>query len=229
MFGEEGTVFDSFGPIRSTWASVLHFHTLPFGVYLFALAALTAEVVAARIEAAPAEVQQRLFEVLRGREGEDRGLNPGLQEEPSRTEGIGESRRKTHATATAAAAAARKTAVSFNSERRREEQETKGDSFWQGEEREDEEGDGSLVQIEDESGETDFEDDPRDLENEPLLFSQVFESLGLNPQDVQLWANALKRHLGDLLTEAEDLRRKLSLFLLNKATVSASTEKSNPH
>ncbi|KAL8444118.1 hypothetical protein Emed_006405 [Eimeria media] len=221
MFGAEETVFDAFGPIHSTWATVLHFHTLPFGVYLFALAPLTAEVVAARIEAEPARAQQRLFEVLVGKEGDERGeLNLLPQDIGSRGEGRGDTRRKAAATA----AAARESGVSSRSETKRKGNEAKVASEWQAEEKDEEEEDDSPLQSEEESAEGELGDNPRDIEKEALLFSQIFQALDLNPQDVQLWANALKRHLGDLLTEAEVLHRKLRFSLLNRAASGFSTE-----
>ncbi|KAL8269452.1 hypothetical protein Esti_006642 [Eimeria stiedai] len=212
MFGSEETVFDAFGPIRSTWATVLHFHTLPFGVYLFALAPLTAEVVAARIEAEPAKVQQRLFEVLSGKGGEDHGLSLVTQDKASRTDKRGDSRGEAGA---ATAAAAGETAASSNSERNKVAH-PKVDSVWQLKKVEQEDN-MSPLQFEEDSAEAELRDDPREVENEALLFSQIFEALDLNPQDVQLWAHALKRHLGERTGDAavaslQKSRRRVSLL-----------------
>ncbi|OEH80333.1 peptidase family m3 protein [Cyclospora cayetanensis] len=194
MFGSEGTVFDSFGPIGRTWATVLHFHMLPFSVYLYALAPLMAELIAQGIETHPREAQQKLFAVLAATK-DDSPLN--LLSELQSAQSHGEHKNE-----------------DMKSERNRDGMEFGGkhskhmaSDMVRASKVEDD--DAHLYTEEDDSEAEEPEKDPTEdllaIEEEPLLFSQLFEALSINPQDVGVWTRALKAHFGALLDEAEAL------------------------
>ncbi|KAL8431911.1 hypothetical protein Efla_002748 [Eimeria flavescens] len=199
MFGQGHTVFDSWGPIDATWATVPHFHSLPFGVFLFALAPLTAELIAMRIETEPVKAQQKLFSILAA------GSEPGALLAAAET---GDSQQPAAAAAAAfapaAAAAATQPAVSSEEQKVR----LRGEEDLRFEAEEEEEAEEEFL-VGDDPEESTPDSHLDKLENEPLLFSQICDALSLNPQDVQLWATALKRHLGDPLSQAEGLFRSL--------------------
>ncbi|XP_026190707.1 uncharacterized protein LOC34623737 [Cyclospora cayetanensis] len=205
MFGSEGTVFDSFGPIGRTWATVLHFHMLPFSVYLYALAPLMAELIAQGIETHPREAQQKLFAVLAATK-DDSPLN--LLSELQSAQSHGEHKNE-----------------DMKSERNRDGMEFGGkhskhmasDTVRASKVEDD---DAHLYTEEDDSEAEEPEKDPTEdllaIEEEPLLFSQLFEALSINPQDVGVWTRALKAHFGGLQQKAPcSFLAKNTLSLLN--------------
>lgn len=191
MFGAEGVVFDSYGPIHRTWASVMHFHVLPFGVFLFALALLAAEAIAGRLRLRQAEAHKRLFEVLVGDTG-------GFEADTAAAAAAASA--APAAAAAAGIAASRKAAETLQAGRNLSDSETHGLGI-------------ALAG-----------DDPRDgptpFEEEPLLFSQIFEALDLNPQDVSLWAKTLRDYLGEQeKQQATETRRHSAVYVhLKKGT-----------
>lgn len=212
MFGPPGTVFDTYGPIGSTWASVPHFHSLPFGVYLFALCPLAAEILCRQIEKDPKEAQQRLVAVLaanrveetEGETTETKGRQKEFKEDKEDSEGEVELQQEIE--------------LQQNHEQTEKESSDKTDP----EEKDDPASEGDPTAEDSTKFRAGYGDDPsyegddppyrddvdpnvRKLDEEPLLFNQLFEALGVDLQDVEVWKKALKSHLGALLEKAEAL------------------------